>query len=136
MNLQNLMAKLNYAVNMIEADAPKRTIVAELTDCIRIVIDEDTKLTPFPVQCECHERGTKRQHNRTSQRIAEQAYANWARYHGRQESLEDVRKRGGFGCVEIRMLLNGLRPDEFNDEKTNGPKRRENFIAAHPDIKL
>ena len=136
MNLQNVIAKLNYAVNMLEADGPKRTIIAELTDVIRIVIDEDVKLTPFPVTCSCHEMGTPRQHKRTSQGIAQQAYANYARYFGRNKSLEEIRKAGGFDCVEIRMLLAGLRPDEFAKDEKTGEKRRANFLAAHPDIRL
>jgi hypothetical protein len=135
MDFVNVRVKLDYLRNLIESEGPKRTILAELSDIERIIREEETKMAPFPIMCTCDKKGTKEAHTRTSQAIAEQAYINYARYFGREQSLERMRERGGFTCVEIRMLLAGLNPAEFVNDTVNGKARRERFLAMHPDIK-
>jgi hypothetical protein len=136
MDLANVLAKLTYLQNLVESEGPKRTVLAEIGDLQRIIIDEQVKMSPFPITCECSEKGTPRQHKQTSQHIAEQAYANYARYHGRSRSLGEIKNDGGFGCIEIRMLLRGLALNEFAKDTANGQKRLDNFLVANPDIKL
>jgi hypothetical protein len=43
---------------------------------------------------------------------AERAYENYTRVFGREQTLERVADRGGFGIVEYAFLWNGARDDE------------------------
>lgn len=135
MDLTNVRVKLDYLRNLIESEGPKVTILAELADIQQIVRMEEIKMAPFPIMCNCQFKGTPKAHTRTSRAIAEQAYINYARYFGREQSLGRIADRGGFNCVEIRMLLRGLRPDEFARDAVNGDKRLKTFLANNPEIK-
>jgi len=139
MDLPNVRTKLDYLFHLVESDGPKRTVLAEIDDIRRIVMNEEIKVQPFPVYCEkdCPQHGTPQAHTQTSQAIAEQAYANYRRHYGHQaHSLNQIKTNGGFGCVEIRMLLRGLRPDEFTRDTYNGAQRKKAFLHDHSEIKL
>jgi hypothetical protein len=136
MDLTNLRVKLDYLFNLVESEGPKRTVLAEIDDARRIVLAEEIKVTPFPLSCECELKDTNKAHTKTSRAIAEQAYANYARHNGRSKTLDDFKKAGGFGCIEIRMLLAGLKPDEFTKDEVNGKVRLNAFLKTHQEIKL
>lgn len=137
--LRSIATKLKTASNLLDAGADMRVIRAELEDARALLVKAESDTAPFPLVCECHLKDDpSARHVSTTREIAEQAYANYMRYAGRLPiALPAVEKQGGFGCVEIRLLLSGLNPNsgDFARGALFTPKLRH-FLRLHPVIKL
>lgn len=130
MNLHNVYFKLQHAKNILsEEDSSGKLLIvlAEIDDVIRDIGQELLDVATFPLKCSCEKKGTPQEHKKTTQRAAEQAYANLRRY-STVHSLGEILQSGGFDCIEIRALLFGLNP--FN------LKNAAEFSRMHPDIKI
>lgn len=137
-NLSDIHAKLMRAESLIDAGADMRVIRAELVDARAMLNVREAEMRPFPLMCECELKGTPGEHKETTYKIAEQAYHNYHRYYpistlpgNSADRLGKIVARGGFGCIEIRMLLKGLDPSKQTD-----PEKRKQFDRQNPEIKL
>lgn len=143
MDFADIQAKLAHAEAMLDAYADNRVIRAEISDARAMLIARELAMRTFPLRCECHlRRDPSGRHKSTTWKIAENAYHNFARYNGTMRTLDDIAKSGGFGCIEIRLLLKGLNAASIEWERNvddglslNSPKLRE-FLRQNYEIKL
>lgn len=66
----------------------------------------------FPVQ---HRHSPHGERFRVPWEVAEKAYTTYAKRYGTAQSLEKLAARGGFGLVELIMLLADVRDEGIGD---------------------
>lgn len=132
-SLAEIASKLKRATVMADEGTDIRVIRAEIDDARQMLEERERQMQDFPLMCECELKGTEGEHTKTTRQVAEQAYINYRRYFPNKLELDTIGNRGGFGCVEIRMLLKGLNPVMGENGRSS---KRIAFAKQFPDIKL